>query len=84
MSLDVEIETVRDHWYASELKKVGDTYTVTPRTADKLIKRGEAKKIGVVESEKAKEPVELEPVEETESEEASEEAGDDSSEDDED
>ena len=81
MSLDVEVECVKEHWYGGELKKEGDKYAVPPNTALKLIKRGNAKKVGVVESERAEEPVELEPVEETESEEETE---DDSSEEDED
>jgi hypothetical protein len=85
MSLDVEVETVEEHWYAGVLKEVGDVYAMSPDRALKLVNRGKVKKVGVVESEQAEEPVELEPVEETESEEASEdEAGDDSSEDDED
>ena len=73
MSLDVEMETVQEHWYAGELKKVGDVYSVPPSRASRLIQRGNAKKVGVVESERAEEPEEEEETVEVESDEAVEE-----------
>ncbi len=60
MSLDVEMECLQEHWYAGTLMKVGDVYSVPPSRALKLIQRGNAKKVGVVESGRVEESVEVE------------------------
>jgi len=69
MGLDVEMEClVENLTVAGESYTKGDTFSVSPPSAAKLLVRNAAKKIGVAESEQAEEPVEEEEVEEAESE----------------
>jgi len=77
MSLDVEMECVVESLTAAGVHYVkGDTFAAPPDRAAKLIKRGAAKKVGVIDSETPAE----EPVEEEEAE--AESDGDESSEED--
>ncbi len=77
MGLDVEMECVVESLTVAGVHyEKGDTFAVSPPSAAKLIKRGAAKKVGVIDNETPAE----EPVEEEEAE--AESDGDESSEDD--
>ena len=79
MGLDVEMESVVMSLTVCGVHyEKGERFGVAPSTADKLIRKGAAKKVGVIDRENPEEtPVELEPVEETESEEEQESSDED-------
>lgn len=63
MALDVELELLKDsHWSGKTQLVKGDRWATSPARAEKMINAGWAKKVGVVETEAAEEPVEEEPV----------------------
>jgi len=81
MSLDVEMECVVESLTAGGVHYTkGDRFAAQVSRADKLIRRGAAKKVGVIDRENPEEtPVELGSVEETESEEEAVEADEETS-----
>lgn len=66
MALNVEVEIiVTDHWIGGERVVEGQRIAVSPVSAAKLIDRGFAKKVGVVEAKAEEEADESEEVGET-------------------